>query len=89
MPSLSELLVLHLGITPLGNGPEWFNITRFYPEMCLNGVNTQWVYSQGVNGVTQKTLRLQDLEGTLLGASIRQVCKWGSLFGAYYSKSLS
>ena len=22
-------------------------ITRFYPEMCLNGVNT-WVYSQGV-----------------------------------------
>ena len=22
--------------------------TRLYPEMCLNGVNTQWVYSQGV-----------------------------------------
>ena len=40
--------VLHPGITPLGNNPEWFKITRFYPEMCLNGVNTQWVYSQGV-----------------------------------------
>ena len=35
-------------ITPLGNDPEWFKITRFCPEMCLNGVNTQWVYSQGV-----------------------------------------
>ena len=27
----------------LENDPEWF-----YPEMCLNGVNTQWMYSQGV-----------------------------------------
>ena len=43
-----KVLVLHPGITPLGNDPEWFKITRFYPEMCLNGVNTQWVYSQGV-----------------------------------------
>ena len=33
------------GITPLGHDPELFKITRFYPEMCLNGVNTQWVYS--------------------------------------------
>ena len=28
--------------------PEWFKLTRCYPDMCLNGVNTQWVYSQGV-----------------------------------------
>ena len=40
--------VIHPGITPLANGPEWFKITRLCPEMCLNGVNTQWVYSQGV-----------------------------------------
>ena len=38
-----RVLVLHPGITPLGNDPEWFKITRFYPEMCLNGVNAQWV----------------------------------------------
>ena len=36
------------GITMLGNDPEWFKIARFCPDMCLNGVNTQWVYSQGV-----------------------------------------
>ena len=40
--------MLHSGITPLGNDPGWFKITRFYPEMCLNGVNTQWVFSLGV-----------------------------------------
>ena len=43
-----RVFVLHPGITPLGNEPEWFNITRLYPEMCLNGANTQWVYSQSV-----------------------------------------
>ena len=48
-----RVLVLHPGITPLGNDPEWFNITRLYPDMRLNGVNTQWVYSQAV---LQKTL---------------------------------
>ena len=30
----------------------------FYPEMCLNGVNTQWVYSQGV---IQKPLEVSTL----------------------------
>ena len=43
-----RVFALHPGITPLGNDPEWFQITRFYLEMCLHGVNTQWVYSQGV-----------------------------------------
>ena len=43
-----RVLVLHPGITPWGNDPEWLKITRFYPEMCLNGVNAQWVYSQSV-----------------------------------------
>ena len=33
----------HPGNTPLGNEPERFKITRFYPNMRLNGVNTQWV----------------------------------------------
>ena len=42
-----RFFVLHPGTTPLGNDPEWFKITRLYPDMCLNGVNTQ-VYSQGV-----------------------------------------
>ena len=39
---LSDLrvFVLHPGMTPLGNDPEWLKITRFYPETCLNGVNT-------------------------------------------------
>ena len=49
-----RVFVLHPGITPLGNDPEWFKIAQFYPDMCLNEVNTQWVYSQGV---LQKTLR--------------------------------
>ena len=35
-------------MTLLGNDPEWLKITRFYPDICLNGLNTQWVYSQGV-----------------------------------------
>ena len=35
--------VLRPGNTPLGNDPEWFKIARFSPEICLNGVNTQWV----------------------------------------------
>ena len=43
-----KVFVLHPGITPLENDPAWLKITRFHPEMCLNGVNTQWVYSQGV-----------------------------------------
>ena len=43
-----ELIVLHPGIAPLGNDPEWFKITRLYPEMCLNGVNTQQVDFQCV-----------------------------------------
>ena len=43
-----RVFALHPGITPLGNDPEWFKITRISPEMCLNGVNTQWLYSQGV-----------------------------------------
>ena len=29
------------GITPLVNDPEWSKVTRLYPEICLNGVNTQ------------------------------------------------
>ena len=32
-----RVFVLHPGIPPLGNDPEWFKITRFYPEMCING----------------------------------------------------
>ena len=43
-----RVFVLHPGITPLVNDPAWFKVTRFYPEMCLNRVNTQWEYSQGV-----------------------------------------
>ena len=31
-----SVFVLHPGITPLGNDPDWFNITRFYPDMRLN-----------------------------------------------------
>ena len=41
-----RVFVFHPGITPLGNDPEWFKITRLCPEMCLNGVST--LYSQGV-----------------------------------------
>ena len=49
---------------------EWFKRTRFYPEMCLNGVNTQWVYSQAViqkpldegNSVTPKASHGSDCE---------------------------
>ena len=36
--------MLHPGKTD----PGCFQMTRFYPEMCLSGVNAQWVYSQGV-----------------------------------------
>ena len=43
-----RVFVLHPGITALGNDPEWFQTTQFNPEMGRNGVNTQWVYSQGV-----------------------------------------
>ena len=46
--TILRVFVLHPGIAPLGNDPEWFKITRFYPEMCLHGVNAQWVHSQGV-----------------------------------------
>ena len=66
-PSNLSVFVLHPGITPLGNDPEWFKIARFYLEMCLNGVNTQWVYSQG----DTKTLRNND-QGENVG-SIRQM----------------
>ena len=48
VPCCLRVFVFHPGITPLRNDPEWFEITRFYPETWLNGVNTQWVYSQGV-----------------------------------------
>ena len=41
------LYYTHPEISPLTNDPEWFKIAQFYPEMCLNGVNTQ-VYSRGV-----------------------------------------
>ena len=51
--------MLH-GITPLGNDPEWFKITRFYPEMYLNGANTQWVYSQAVKQTSPYWLRAQE-----------------------------
>ena len=44
-----------LGLHP--NDPEWFKITRFYPEMCLNGVNTQWVYSQGNTNTLRHMMR--------------------------------
>ena len=44
----SEGFCITPGITPLGNDPEWFKLIRFYAEMCLNGVNTRWVYSQGL-----------------------------------------
>ena len=43
----------HPEITPLGNDPQWFKTTRFYPEMCLNEVNTQGVFP----GCNTKTLR--------------------------------
>ena len=43
-----RVCVLHHGITPLGHDSDWLKITRVYPDMCRNGVNTQWVYSQGV-----------------------------------------
>ena len=52
-PDLSlRVFVLHPGITVLGNDPEWLKMTRSYPEISLNGVNT-WVYSQGVIQKTQ------------------------------------
>ena len=35
--------------------PWDYALARFYPDMCLNGVNTQWVYS---HNVIQKTLRV-------------------------------
>ena len=44
-PAEVSVLVLHPGMTSLGNDPPWCKIARFYPEMCLNGVNAQWVYS--------------------------------------------
>ena len=47
-PSIG-FLYYTLGLHPLGiawNGST--NHTVFIREMCLNGVNTQWVYSQGV-----------------------------------------
>ena len=33
--------VLRPGITPLGNDPKWFKITRFYPKVCLNGCGSK------------------------------------------------
>ena len=39
-----------------------FGFLFFYPEMCLKGVNTQWVYSQGE---TQKPLERNDGKKTL------------------------
>ena len=45
--SALRVFVLHPGTTPLGNDLEWFKITRFYLNMCLNGVNIQWADSQG------------------------------------------
>ena len=71
--SILRGVVLHPGNTPLGNDPEWFKIARFYPEMCLNGVNTQWVYSQGVRqkpfdpcsaGVTTSNKKCRKREAT-------------------------
>ena len=36
-PLCLRVFVLHPEVTPLGNDPEWFKVTRFYPEMCLSG----------------------------------------------------
>ena len=36
-PCFLRIFVLQPGLTPLGDDPEWLKITRFYPEMSLNG----------------------------------------------------
>ena len=71
-PKGLKVFVLHPGITPLGNDPEWFKITRFSPEMCLNGVNTQWVYAQGV---IQKPLENGGEPRACLGCDSKSMCQ--------------
>ena len=77
-PTNLMVFVLHPGITPLGNDPEWFKITRFYPEMRLNGVNTQWVYSQGViqNFRTKHASAKAPLRGKLSSNSLLSFMLW-------------
>ena len=80
-----RVLVLHPGITPLGNDPEWFKITRFYPETCLNGVSTQ-VYSQGV---IQKNPRVGQLSGAAAVLDVQHCRSKSSALGASASQSLA
>ena len=38
-----RVAALQPGITPLENDPKWFNKTRRFADICLNGVISQWV----------------------------------------------